>query len=182
MRITKDSIQILREKGITLNMIFFLEDVMTKEGLNIPLTAAEFAYLEKLRLIQYGEITDAGVELLTLFEDVPRVPTNKAAKFEEFFNTFPKDDSFLPLFPRTRDFRVRRDEVYREYLFALEASQITEEALINATREYVNRFANSLPDGHSPFKFMKGPLNFLKERVYLDYLTPVQKTELEDVF
>lgn len=150
----------IKEEGLDLNEYFFLYSIANGLGLEIPLTSESFRKLEKLNLYRNYELTDKGRTFVS-----PNQPQVKIDGFDAFYETFPADDAWLPFFEKSRPVRAKRSEVKVAYQEAL--TSISEEELLKATKRYVASFEpTSSMLTHSPYKYIKGPLNYLREKVY----------------
>jgi hypothetical protein len=111
-------------------------------------------------------LTDAGKSFIV---SLSSAPTSSDEGFEEFYKTFPLSDEYLPFFPKSRPIRCKHGEVKAAYREA--SNEVPWQDLVRAAANYVSSFENqsSGPLSHSPYKYMKGPLNFLREKHYSKY-------------
>ena len=157
---TKQLHDSIKEQGLDLNEYFFLYSAANTLGLEIPLTHESFRKLEKLNLYRNYELTDSGRSFVS-----PKGEQPKLDSFDRFYDTFPVDDAWLPFFEKSRPVRAKRSEVKVAYQEATRS--ISEADLLKATERYVASFQpTSSMLTHSPYKYIKGPLNYLREKVY----------------
>lgn len=156
----------IKDNALDLNEYFFLYSDLHGMGLDIPLTTDQIRKLEKLGFWKNHELTDKGKAFVV---SLSSAPPGSDEGFDEFYNSFPLSDEHLPFFEKTRPIRCKYGEVKTAYREAV--NELPYEQLIQAAKNYVATFdqPTSGPLLHSPYKFMKGPLNFLREKHYLKY-------------
>ena len=161
----KETYDKIIEQGLTLDEYFFMYSLTFGEGYEVPLPASSYAKLTKLGCWKNDELTDTAKKFVV---SLSLRQASSDEGFEEYYAAFPLSDEYLPFFPKTRPIRCRRQEAKAAYMAA--ANEVPYQDLVMAARNYVKSFdQHSGPLKHSPYKFMKGPVNFLRDKKYLEY-------------
>lgn len=116
--------------------------------------------------------------LLSLNSDItePIEPPNED-QFEEFWKLFPKNDAFRT-FPKTRDLRLNKVETKKQYKIARQT--YSHEQLIEALKaEVADKSGSTIKN---MFTYMKGSVNWLKDKAFLDFMNYESPSEEENFF
>ena len=115
-------------------------------------------------LTETRQLSDSGVRLLLSFwKDSDTVDIKASEEFEKFWKTFPVSDKWAR-FPETRKLRTNKKAVLLAYLDLLSAG-ISPDTLQEALETDIkNKKASPALD--NPFRFMKGALNWLRDREF----------------
>lgn len=154
------------EQGLDLNEYYFLVALVMGLGFEVPLTPESLRKLEKLNFYRNFELSDKAITFVT---GSSSVAVGSDEGFDEFYNTFPVDDGWLPFFEKSRPIRCKRNEVKQAYVAAV--AETPAKDILEGTRNYVKSFEPTTSMlKESPLKYMKGPLNFLRDKVYLKHV------------
>lgn len=163
---TKELYASIVAEGLDLNEYYFLVALVLGLGFEVPLTPESLKKLEKLNFYRNFEITEKATTFVT---GSTKAPAGSDEGFDEFYDIFPIDDSWLPFFEKSRPIRCKRNEVKQAYIAAV--TETTPKDILTGTRNYVKSFEPTTSMlKESPLKYMKGPLNFLRDKVYLKYI------------
>lgn len=167
MQLSNTELEAIKRASLSLEEAFYLWDKATGADLNVPLSKASKDKLNKLGFLNDSDITEGGYRFITTL-DGKTLP--KPSRFDEFFETFPLNESTPPIYVPSRPRPIRIKRGITELAYAEKLSKgFTEEELIRAANNYVKYLHRTDKDG-SPFKFMRSPLNFLKDDYFTSFI------------
>lgn len=175
MTITNKLIEAIGANYITLDELAFIYSLYFKQGWDINLMPVSINKLRRFGVItEDGELSPSGELLLfNCLSDQPSVVIESVdSKFEELWALFPRDDGYKN-FPKTRMIRWNKKETRAQYEDAL--TQCSHEVIMNALRNEIAFRQES--SAENMFKYMKGSANWLRDRVYLNFVDYEQEEE-----
>jgi hypothetical protein len=96
--------------------------------------------------------------------------------FNKFWKTYPSTDGFGN-FPATRNIRIGKKDAFKEWNSAIAQGYTSDQIINGLVREIEARKNSSTFRGGNNLKFMKSPVNYLKQKAFLDYEEEPEETE-----
>lgn len=156
-----------RDNYLTLDEIFYLYETVTNNVVldHVPATINKLVRLGFLK--DSSTLTPFGEEfILDLMDEETVTPdTFDENSFNELWLLFPKDDKYRH-FPLTRPIRYNKAETRKAYKEALK--EVNHTQLIECLNKEI--YYRRQSETENLFKYMKGSVNWLKEKAYEMYL------------
>lgn len=181
MVINKEVITALHSNYLTADEYIFIYNEYYKCGWDWAISPGSILKLKKTGFIEENGLVSVIGEslLLSLASSSPVEVEDKEAideQFEEFWKEFPKNDAFRQ-FPKTRDLRLNKVETKRQYRIARQ--DYSHEQLIGALKaEIADKSGSTIKN---LFTYMKGSVNWLRDKAFLDFFN-YENTEEENNF
>lgn len=151
---------------------FYLYALFLEEDWEIQLPIESINKLKTLGYIdkKTGFLASIGYDFILSLTEQNEIDYTQ--DFDDFWAIYPPSDAWGK-YPHSRNIRTNKDESFSEYKKQrlYRSHEEIKTGLINyiAHLKDISVASNSL-------RFMKGPLNFLKERIYLEFPTKNSKT------
>jgi len=171
MKITQEKINLIEDLGITLNEAAFLYSLRFGE-FTMEISPVRVKKLEVLGYLLEGILTPKGEDTAALLTDTEIVVPYLKEEFETFWVLYPADDG-SDLHVPTRKLKGNKKEAYEEY--AKVRTESSQEEILKGLTNEIN-FRRGIPDR---FKYMKNIVNWLKNKVFLNYW---EDTEYKDIY
>lgn len=178
MVITKNVIDALHSNYLTADEFIFLYNEYYKCGWDWVISPGSLLKLKKTGFVEEnGLVSVIGESILLSLNTVtePVIEVNED-QFEDFWKEFPRDDSFRT-FPKTRVLRFNKIETRR--LYNMIRQEYSHEDLMKALKTEISE--RSKGGVKNLFTYMKGSINWLKDKSFLDYLN-CEVVEEENTF
>lgn len=160
MNIGPNFIRIVNDSGLTFPEAFFVLAKALEEDWGVEVSLGSLSKLIALDYIASDLKPSSGAFILLKMLSETTEAIKEDPNFEEFFKTFPLKD------PTTgRSIRARRLDCREEFKKCL--INYDSQDIIQGARNYVRSVTET--------KYMKGPLRFLQELLFLDYLDVQQE-------
>lgn len=163
MHINKENYKTITSLLLSMDEFCYLYSLYLDEfWLDIP-TEVKNKLITLGFLSRDGFITTKFLGLLTAMEDTKEIDSGE---FQTFWDAYPANDGFGRFAP-TRDIKLSgKLDAKVEYIKA----RVTHSAdtILNGLNNYIS-YLKKTSVTENKLKFMKGPLNFLKQKIYLDY-------------
>lgn len=131
-------------------------------GINLPIESINklktLGYLDKVK----GELTTSAYEFIA--EDSVEVKDWKE-EFQRFWDKYPKTDMW-GRFPHTRNIRTNKEESFFEFKKLMLEYKVDD--IINGLDAYI-AFLKTTSTSSNSLKYIKSPLNFLRDKEFMDY-------------
>ena len=167
MKITNKVIENAYANYLTIDELVFIYNKFFDLKWSAKITPASINKLIRLGLLdaEYNLTSDGETILFYCIEEESAlVPKND--RFEEIWVLFPRDDGFRE-FSKTRMIRWNKSEAKKQYEELL--SEVSHDELVKAlNKELEYRSTHSTKE--NLFKYMRGPVNWFKERTYLEFV------------
>ena len=169
MKLTKEEVRKATKAFLSLDEYVYLYSLYIDEDWGIELTTDSLNKLKTLGFLEKGRgnLTSLGYELF-----LEESNTNYSEEFEEFWAAYPTNDEW-GRFHFTRKIKANRDEAEMEYAKARVTK--SKEEILEGLTCYID-FLMRTSTIHNEMKYMKGPTNFLRDKVYLDYKPTTKKS------
>ena len=171
MKITKEKIELIQNYGISIGEAAFVYSLKFNEFV-IRISNVSISKLSGLGLFKDGGLTEDGEELAILLSDEPQTSEIFKEEFEIFWKLYPGDDGSDIQVP-TRKLKGNKKEAYEEY--AKIRTEFKHEEVIKGLQNELN-FRKGIPDR---FKYMKNIVNWLRNKVFLNYS---EETEYREIY
>lgn len=156
-----------RDNYLTLDEIFYLYETVTNNVVldHVPATINKLVRLGFLK--DSSTLTPFGEEFILdlMDEEIVAPDTFDENSFNELWLLFPKDDKYRH-FPLTRPIRYNKGETRKAYKEALK--EVSHAQLVECLNKEI--YYRRQSETENLFKYMKGSVNWLKEKAYEMYL------------
>lgn len=184
MKLTLDTLRLLKRHYLTPEDAVFLQllSMGMENSWDLDSISGRIEKLESIGLVSRGTLTSYGLSLIDSLspeQESWEVNHSYTEEFNVFWKTFPSTDGFGN-FPATRTIRTGKKDSFREWLKLLKEGYTASQIVNALQREIEARKSSSTFKGGNNLKFIKSPINYLKNKCFLDYEEEEENDTFED--
>jgi hypothetical protein len=166
--VTTEMLETLKIYFLSLDDVMYLYKIVVDPTIDYEVVPAVINKLTRYGFIKNDKPTPQAEQLLIeLIDEEPEPVTPKYDEeaFNKLWLMFPKDDAYRHHSP-TRPIRYNKQETRKAYQAAL--NDVTHEQLVSCLEKEL--FYRRSSESENLFKYMKGSLNWFKDKAYENYI------------